>query len=70
MEMETACRGITKANDHSGFQHFNWAFHAGLTGNPIMAYELMTKIAQVSGGKTTQYDLMPGTTGPDVLIIE
>ena len=64
--METTCREITKQNDQSGFQHLNWAFHAGLTGNPIMAYELMSKIAQVSGGKTSPHDLMSN----DVLIIE
>ena len=63
--METVCREITSPNDKSGFQHFNWAFHAGLTGNPIMAYELMTKIAEVSGGKNL-YELMTN----DVLIIE
>ena len=65
--METTCREITKQNDQSGFQHLNWAFHAGLTGNPIMAYELMMKVAQVSGGKTTQFDLMPKDV---ILIIE
>ena len=64
--MEKVCGDLTKPTDQSGFQHFNWAFHAGLTGNPIMAYELMTKIAQVSGGKTSGNDLMSN----EVLIIE
>ena len=64
--METKCQELTKPTDKSGFQHFNWAFHAGLTGNPIMAYELMSKIAQVSGGKTSGNDLMSN----EVLIIE
>ena len=64
--MEKRCQDLTKPTDQSGFQHLNWAFHAGLTGNPIMAYELMTKIAQVSGGKTTADDLMSNY----VLIVE
>ena len=68
--MEWRCNSfrllIGLPNDHSGFQHLNWAFHAGLTGNPVMAYELLTKIAEVSGGKEGGHELMNN----DVLIIE
>ena len=48
--MEAVCKN--ELPKEQGLQHLNWAFHAGLTAEPILAYELMMKIAEVIGEKT------------------
>ena len=41
--MESHCKDYLP----NGMKTLNWAFHAGLTGDPIMAYELNRKKANV-----------------------